>query len=59
VDVDDFEHTPMLTPLETSQSTTLTQKPMSLYSFLQSRRFSVGLLACGGADVGRDEGGKD
>jgi hypothetical protein len=37
---DDFEQTPMLTPLVVSHSSALTQKPMSSYSFLHKRRFS-------------------
>ena len=36
-----LEQTPMLIPLETSHSRALTQKPMSSYSFLHKRRFSV------------------
>ncbi len=36
----DFEQTPMLMPRVTSHSRELTQKPMSLYSFLQRRRLA-------------------
>ena len=50
---DDFEQTPMLMPLEASQSSAVTQKPMSWYSFLHKRRFSgVGDSSADTNDVG-------